>query len=351
MSSGGKGGGTSLKSKDARQILQQQQNYNLEDAYRQAQLNNTNQQTPFGTINYSPTPGAATWNGLPTQYTATTTLSPEQQGLYNQSTGVQGTALGLAGKSLSAPGLSQPFDLSGLGAVPGMDTSGGRDALTAAIMQRMSPDIEADRARSESRLANQGITAGSEAFNDANRRLEQNINDQRTSAYISGAGQEQSRQLQARQQAINEMLMGRNQPISEAQQLAGLYSGQYPQAANASQTGISAPNASSAYGTAQGQQQGDPNNLMNNLFGLGGSLGSAALLGFSDRRLKKNIKFLRTVPTAVGELSLYSFNWRLSGAPDTGFMADEVREVDPSAVTENENGYLMVDYDRLLKAE
>lgn len=340
---GGKGGGSSMKSKDVRQILGQQQGYDLENAYRQAALNNTNQTTPFGTINYSPTPGAALYNGMPTQYTATTSLSPEQQGLYNQSTGLQGSALGLAGRSLSAPGLSQPFDLSGLGAVPGMDTSGGRDALTDAIMKRMSPDIEADRARNETRLANQGITAGSEAFNDANRRLEQNINDQRTSAYITGAGEEQNRQLQSRQQMINEMLLGRNQPIQEAQQLYGMYSGQYPQAVGGTQTGIQTPDVGSIYGMMK-PQQGDPNATMNNLFGLGGALGSAALLGFSDRRLKSDVERIGTVRIRGGEVPFYRYT--MFGRPASGVMADEVEVVNPEAVS-TIDAYQVVDYGRL----
>lgn len=60
----------------------------------------------------------------------------------------------------------------------------------------------------------------------------------------------------------------------------------------------------------------------------------------SDRRLKTDI-------TRIGErggLPWYSFRWISDGIPAEGFMADEVRALKPHAVSENEQGYLMVDY-------
>ncbi len=349
MSGGGKGGGSSLKSKDATQILNQQSGISNEAAYRQALLNNMNQSTPFGTINYSPTPGSASYKGLPTQYNVTTRLSPGEQGIYDTTTGIRQTGANTAQDLLGAiaPKLSHPINLSSLGAVPGMDSAGGRDALTAAIMQRMAPDIEADRARSETRLANQGITAGSEAFNDANRRLEQNINDQRTSAYIGGAGEEQNRQLQARQQAISEKLLRRNQPLSEIMTLLGAAPTQTPSAQGTSQTGIQPANAASAYQMLMGQQQGQQQlqqQLLGGLFGLGGGLGSAAILA-SDRRLKSDIVPLGKVTTGKGALTLYAYT--IFGGRTVGFMADEVEAIDPAAV-HTIGGYQVVDYGRLL---
>lgn len=275
MSTGGKGGGggVKLRSKDVNQILQTQNKYDLDSAYRQAQLNAVNQTTPFGSISYT---GQGDYNGLPTSYSVNTTLSPEQQQLYNQNVGLQGQALSTAQGALpgAAANLGSAFDLSGLGAVPGLGPQ-GRNELTDAIMQRMAPDIEADRARTETRLANQGIALGSEAYDTANRQLERNINDQRTSAYITGAGAEQDRALQARNQAINEQLQQRQVPLGDLSSimgLAGLYTGQYPQQVNTPQTGINSVNANGAYGMLAGPNNtGSAGNILGPLLGAGGT--------------------------------------------------------------------------------
>ena len=84
--------------------------------------------------------------------------------------------------------------------------------------------------------------------------------------------------------------------------------------------------------------------------GAGGLAGAARGFGNmlpSDRRLKEN---LTAVGTLENGLTIYSGNFR----PDTGFdarpqlflIAQEVMEVNPDAVTENADGYLMVDYYR-----
>src|SRR5690349_13011496 len=75
------------------QIAQQQSQANINTAIAQTTLNNTNQVTPYGTLTYKESGGRYTPDGtyVP-QYTATQTLSPEQQRLYDAQTQVsQGT--------------------------------------------------------------------------------------------------------------------------------------------------------------------------------------------------------------------------------------------------------------------
>jgi hypothetical protein len=74
----------------------------------------------------------------------------------------------------------------------------------------------------------------------------------------------------------------------------------------------------------------------------GGSLIGSAF-GASDRRLKENIK---PVGARNGH-SLYEFSYK--GEPDRwiGVMADEVQQIDPAAVVEGDDGYLLVNYGRL----
>jgi len=81
-------------------------------------------------------------------------------------------------------------DFTGIG-----NPSQARDDVQAALLERLNPQLERERAALEARLANQGIAAGTEAwtagFDDWNRMA----NDARLAAILN-AGQEQSRMWQ-----------------------------------------------------------------------------------------------------------------------------------------------------------
>ena len=80
------------------------------------------------------------------------------------------------------------------------------------------------------------------------------------------------------------------------------------------------------------------------------ALGASAL-GFSDRRLKSDIKKIGTHSTG---LNVYEWEWNakafvlgLDKHPRKGFIAQEVQEIFPEAVVEGEHGYLMIDYSKI----
>ena len=68
---------------------------NLATAQNQATLNNVNQVTPFGTVNYAQ-PG-----GPNTPFTETVALSPQEQAIFDQGTANQAQAMGIAGNQLT----------------------------------------------------------------------------------------------------------------------------------------------------------------------------------------------------------------------------------------------------------
>ncbi len=68
---------------------------NLATAQNQAILNNVNQVTPYGTVNYSQ-PGGAN-----TPFTETVSLSPQEQAIFDAGTANQAHALGIAGNQLT----------------------------------------------------------------------------------------------------------------------------------------------------------------------------------------------------------------------------------------------------------
>lgn len=90
-----------------------------------------------------------------------------------------------------------------------------RQRVEDAIMSRLEPRFEQDRAALENQLLNQGFTRGSEAFNRELERMGQDVNDARMQAVLAG-GQEQSRLLgEARMagQFSNDALGMRNQSL------------------------------------------------------------------------------------------------------------------------------------------
>jgi hypothetical protein len=71
----------------------------------------------------------------------------------------------------------------------------------------------------------------------------------------------------------------------------------------------------------------------------------------SDKRLKNNIIKLSGSDKIVNKLNGYSFEWNKESGKegsDIGVIAQEVKEVLPLAVKERQDGYLAVDYPKLI---
>lgn len=136
------------------------------------------------------------------------------------------------------------------------DFSADRQKVEDALMQRLNPQMERDRAALETRLTNQGLQPGSEAYNRAIDEANRSSTDARLGAILS-AGQEQSRlaglanqsatfQNSAQQQAYNQLL-GSGQFANSAQ------AQQYAQNANNMQMGNSAQQQQFSQNQAQQQ--------------------------------------------------------------------------------------------------
>jgi hypothetical protein len=85
---------------------------------------------------------------------------------------------------------------------------------------------------------------------------------------------------------------------------------------------------------------------INNLVA-GGTITSGEYLHVSDIRLKENVREIENPVALVQSLRGHQFNWRASGAPDIGFIAQEVQQVIPEAVKRTPDGTLAVKYDVL----
>lgn len=219
---------------------------NLNSAIGSNVMNQINQVGPTGSLTYKYDNFYTLPDGtrIPVA-TATTTLSPEQQKLYDQQTGIS-TALNdlatkgigyvgeavdkpITAKSVGGPGLvtglgkttfdptADPtklgiqgnYDFSKVGAMPSSaDFGAERDKITDAYMQRLQPYLDKQREALDTKLANQGITHGSEAYGWDQDILNRGENDQRIAALLAG-DQEASR-------LFNQAMGIRQQGVSEA---------------------------------------------------------------------------------------------------------------------------------------
>lgn len=144
----------------------------------------------------------------------------------------------------------------------------------------------------------------------------------------------------ARDQQIAQDLALRGQPLNE---IAALMSGSQvsaPTFVNTPTAGVQAPDIAGL--TMANYQQNAANSRAGTqgLFGLLGSGLGAAATFWSDRRLKRDIERIGTLPNGLG---VYSYRYTWSEKPEVGLMADEVAAVRPWAV-ERVGSHDMVNY-------
>ena len=261
---------------------------NVNSAIASNYLNQVSQVGPNGSLTYS----YDQQNGyrLPDgtvipRVTATTTLSPEQQALYNQQNQLSQNLNNLALEGLDYVGntVNDPIDLSGLpqfagqldrtqfsgqiapsgnigtsydfSEVQGMpqisDFNSTRDQVTDAYMQRLQPYLDKERASLDSRLATQGITHGSEAYGWDNDVFNRGANDQRIAALLAGDKAAQdlfNNAMGVRQQGVSEAIAQGNFGNQAQQQ-------QFSQNLTATQQANQAAEANFAQGLASSQFQ------------------------------------------------------------------------------------------------
>lgn len=368
-----------------------------------------NQNDPYGSISYDQTgtytftdPTSGKSYDIP-RWTANQTLNATGQRLQDTNVATQQNLANIARDQSGRIGglLGSPMDMSrvvqrqgspnlqaniaGAGQVKNSYEIADRGRVEEALMSRMNPQLQQDRALREAQLRQQGITLGSEAYDRAMGQLDQQSTDARMQAILAG-GQEQSRltalnagqaQFQNAAQAqqfgqnataagfrnsalmdaarfneaqraasLNEAYQQRNQPINEISALMGGSQVQAPNFVNTpalnmpttDYAGLTQQNYANQMAGYQQQMQ-NWNGLWGGLMGGAANLGSAAIMA-SDRRVKRDIK---RVGTADNGLPIYSYRYIWGGPVQIGVMAQDVAEVNPGAVADL-GGFLGVDY-------
>ena len=399
---------------------------NLTSAQQGSVISNPNIISPYG--NQTVTWGAADPNlpGGAQQATVTQSLTPDAQAALTAQQHVQLGEANLAqqGRGQASSLLGTPFQYQGPALQTSLANPGGVDYGPSAgqyglasgintrgvaampvnagttgqqaLMQRLQPEIDQTNAALSQRLANQGITLGSEAYNNAMRTQGQNNNDLTSQAALQGINLDMSANNQGFNQAAT-LAQARNaaigQNFGQAATSAGLYNNaqnqQFNQGLQSATFGNNAQQAllqqqlglynqplnqitslmsGSQIQNPQFQQFSGQNVQAAPLFnaaqqqanynqgiygqqmagyhaGINGiaSLGAAALpFVMSDRRLKTNIVQIGQHPVGVP-----AYEYDILGRHERGVMAQDLLAVMPEAVALHPSGYLMVDYDKI----
>lgn len=302
---------------------------NRETAIAQTGLNAMDQFGPQGNVTYAQN---GTWADGTPKFTQTTSLSPGQQAVFD--TGLK-TQQNLAKTAQTQSGrldtlLSTPFSLDN-------DAVEGR--INELASKRLNPQLQQRREAEIARLSNQGIKLGSTAYDRGMALVDQGENDARNSLLLNG-----------RNQAVQEALLARNQPLNEIAALASGSQIAMPTFSGTPQTGVGGTDVAGITASAGAQAQNSYNQQMQQYNSTAGGLfglGANALMAFSDERLKTDIE-----PTGekVAGVPVKSWTWKATGERDTGVIAQEVERKHPHLVDKSHpSGYRRVDYGGLMR--
>lgn len=183
-------------------------------------------------------------------------LSPSQQAMFDQQNslqqglfGAQNNALGYVNQAMSKPFSGQPIDPNSLtygsvldpysvklgtvldpNSLPSMgsvyDPNQSTNNATKLIMDRLNPQLDRQEGSLRARLANSGVTMGSDAYNNANESFGRTRNDANNQAALYGINLGMGQQAQTYGQQMGNRtnaLQTQNQQFGQTNQNAGLF--------------------------------------------------------------------------------------------------------------------------------
>lgn len=366
---------------DYSEIAQIQGAENREVVRDQTYANRPTQYTPYGSTTWDNSQVIDPSTGKPvTQWSQTTSLTPELQYILNQQQAIAAGKGDVAGMLVNRMGseYGQQMDWSGLSPMgevpmgqytrPGGDRKAAEDAAYNQAQSRIAPQQESQRESLELKMRNQGLNpqdaawqsqvqSQAQGFNDQNnqalwsanqagRQNAESVFGQRLSANAQNYGQAMGNSAyanQIRQQQLTEAMTQRGFSLNEINALMSGDQVGLPQMPNFAEASAAQP-ADYQGAAAQQASANAANNPANALLGAGATLGAAALsneaIFASDRRLKYNIK---RIGTNKG-YPWYSYNLKYDGSAHEGVMADEI----PEKFTVDLGGLKAVNYSALL---
>lgn len=226
--------------------------------------------------------------------------------------------------------------------VDGSDAARQRmeNSVYNSYVDKLTPQFAAQTSDLETRLQNQGLSVGSEAYQRAMTDLQNNQNNALNQAAYQSVYAGQTAFSNSLSDSISSAGFTNNarmQPVNEILSLISNSPSGYQLAMD--KYNIASQGYNDMY-NRQRQYDADQASRLQATFETAGKIGAAFVA--SDARFKENIK-------AVGKLNngltVYLFNYKNDKTPRIGLLAQEVRKVKPKAVTEDRSGFLYVRYD------
>ena len=295
-------------------------------------LQNMNETTPDGTKTFDQTGSHSFTDPFTGQsfdiprFSVTQTLSPQQQAIKDQND--------KASLNLSTLG-------SNLSGTLGQQLTGnfqlGNENVEKRLFElgskRLDPMFAQRDEDLRTRLSNQGIKAGSQAYDREIGNQGQQQNDAYNQLLLQGRGQASQELLTEDNQRINQIgaLLNGGQ-VSQPNFMTGANVNGINPTDNAAIIG----NSDNARFAAWQQKQAATGSMIG---GIGG------LFSLSDERAKDDKQKIGETKDGLG---IYSFKYKGSPKTEIGLMAQEVQKKKPGAVKERADGLLAVNYGKAL---
>lgn len=306
---------------------------NVATGISNAWLQNMNEVTPDGTKTFDQS-GSSSYTDPYTgqsydipRFTVTQTLNEQQQGIKDQNDA--------ASMNLATLG----NDLSGtLGEQLTGNFSLGNEETEARLMElgskRLDPMFANRDEDLRTRLSNQGIKAGSQAYDREMALMGQQENDAYNQLLLQGRGQASQELLSEDNQRINQIsaLMSGGQ-VSQPNFMTGN-----------SVNGIQGTDNAAIIGNYDNAKM---NSWQQSQAAMGSAIGGiGGLFSLSDERAKDEKEKIGETEDGLG---IYSFKYKGSDKTEIGLMAQEVQKKKPGAVKKRPDGLFAVNYAEALK--
>lgn len=230
----------------------QQLSFNEQAAAAQNKNNSYNQSTPYGSLSYTPDQNS------PSGYSINTSLSPAQQAILNNLQSYQ-TTQGNTANALAS-------NVAGMYSQgPNIDPSSTTKQLQSWQQQYVQPLFNQQQSNLDAKLQNQGLTPGSEAFNNAQNLLARNQGDV-TNQFFA----------QDEPLAFNQAVQQYQLPLQTLQGLFGQTQPTAPSFQGAPNAQIAPPNYAGAAQSNFTNKQGQFQNTISDLGQLAGSASNLA---------------------------------------------------------------------------
>lgn len=218
------------------------------------------------------------------------------------------------------------------------------NAVYNAYIEKLTPQFANQTSDMETRLQNQGLSVGSEAYQRAMTDLQNTQNN----AYNQAAYQSVLAGQNAFSNSLNDAISAgnftnnaRTLPINEILSLISNSPSGYD--VEKSKYNLLMGAINDMY---QRQRQYDSDQAARLQNTISTASKAAAAFSASDKRFKEN---LMKVGKLNNGLDVYLFNYKNDKTPRIGLIAQEVQKVKPEAVIEDKSGYLHVRYDLAVK--